>query len=361
MVKKLVSAAFAALFCLSCPALAFPFTALNVFGDSLADSGNAFFGLQGTITVPPFPLIPDAPYPRGPLVPAFTNGPNWAEVLGAHFGLPVVPSILGGTSFAIGGADTGPLPLVPPNGSPTLLTQFNGPASPPSLPFFGGPAAVDPNALYAIWAGNNDIRRALDVYFAVLSSTGGDSAAALAAASAVVTAGVGNVASVLAGIAAGGGRHILSLNISDVGLAPAIDFLPPGTGAVATGLAAGFNAGLAAAINAIETQFLIDIAQVDTFTLLQNIVSAPASFGLSNATDPCLQIGGAGVCADPDAFMFWDGIHPTAAGHRIIGAAAIAAVPIPGTALLLVLGLALIVRQRRVVSPLTRHAANGIR
>ena len=351
-IRWLGNALMAAVFYAAASAHALPFTSLNVFGDSLSDSGNAYLALGGTIpfppfppgsiTVPPYPLIPDAPYPRGALIPALTNGPNWAEVLGASLKLPVVPSILGGSNFAFAGAESGPLPGVTPNASPTLVTQFFGPAAPPALPFFGG-GPIDPNALYAVWGGNNDVQRALDVYFATLIATGGDATAAFIAASAVVSAGAANVASILSGIAAGGGKHILSMNVPDVGLAPAMDFAPPGTAALATALSIAFNTALTPFILGIEAGFGVDVIEVDVFALLHGVVASPASFGLSNVTDPCLQIGGAGICADPNAYLFWDGIHPTAAGHRIIGLAAAAAIiPSPNTGSLLVLGLTVI-------------------
>ena len=181
MSRKLCCALLAAVICISARAHAASFSRLNVFGDSFSDTGNAYLNLGGTIpfppfpagsiTVPPFPLIPNAPYPRGALIPSLTNGPNWTEVLGTRLGLPVLPSTLGGTNFAFGGADSGPLPSVPASIIPSLTTQFNGPAAPPTSPFFGG-GPIDPSALFAVWGGNNDIRRALDVYSTTLAASG---------------------------------------------------------------------------------------------------------------------------------------------------------------------------------------------
>ena len=346
MSKRFDGALLAAALCVATGAHAAP-SSLVVFGDSFSDTGNAYLQLGGTIafppyptgsvTLPPFPLIPDAPYPRGALIPALSNGPNWTEFVGTRLGLPVMPSTLGGTNFAFGGANSGPLPLVPSPVIPSLVTQFNGPAAPPTSPFFGG-GPIDPNTLYAVWGGSNDIRRALEVYSSTLVGTG-NTGAALAAASAVIAAGVGNVASVVNAIAAGGGQQILSLNVPDVGLAPAIDLAPPGTGTLATTLSSAFNTGLAVAIDAIELAHGIDVIEVDTFKLLQAVVASPAAFGLSNATDTCLQIGGSGACGNPDAYLFLDGIHPTAAGHRIIGEAVIAAVPSPYAGSLMIAGL----------------------
>jgi len=50
----------------------------------------------------------------------------------------------------------------------------------------------------------------------------------------------------------------------------------------------------------------------------------PEDFGLTNVEDSCLAFGvvpGA-VCERPDRYLFWDGEHPTRAGHGIIARAA---------------------------------------
>ena len=66
-----------------------------VFGDSLSDTGNLFAATGGTNPIPP--------YFNG----RFSNGPVWVETLAASLGLPVNPSLLGGTNYAFAGAVTG--------------------------------------------------------------------------------------------------------------------------------------------------------------------------------------------------------------------------------------------------------------
>ncbi len=343
MIRFVRGALAALILAVASGAHALPFTSLTLFGDSLSDTGNAFLAIN-TVTTPPFPLVPSAPYPRPGLFPALSNGPIWAEAVGSALGLPVLPSLAGGTNYAFAGADSGPLPGVPAGQSPTLTQQFFAPAFPPppaapQFPLFGGGPIV-PTELYAVWGGGNDIRTALGVYQAVLAQAGPD--AALAAASAVVSAGVANVANILGALAQGGAQHVLALNAPDVGLAPAVSFLPPGTADLASGLSNAFNLGLATAIDAIESAFMLDVIEVDTFGLVRSVAADPAAFGLANATDTCVQVGGFGTCADPDSYFFWDGIHPTAAGHQIIANAVLEAlqlpVPAPGTAVLLLIG-----------------------
>jgi phospholipase/lecithinase/hemolysin len=334
------------IFAVASAAYALPFTGLTMFGDSLSDTGNAFLA-TGTVTTAPFPIVPSAPYMRpAPLEPALSNGPVWLEVVGSALGLPVAPSRAGGTNYAFAGADSGPLPFVPPTPPPTLLQQFFGPA--PAF-FDGGP--IVPTDLYGVWAGSNDIRGALGVYAAVFNNDPANAPAALAAASAVVNAGVANVALVLNALAAGGAQNILSINVPDVGLAPAanVPFQPAGIADLARQLAAGFNLGLATAINGIESAYGVNIIEVDIFTLLHGMVNDPGAVGLTNVTDPCIFGANTNTCADPDTYLFWDGLHPTAAGHRLIaGAVLLKLLPEPGTIGLLFVGmLGLLVGARR--------------
>ena len=65
----------------------------------------------------------------------------------------------------------------------------------------------------------------------------------------------------------------------------------------------------------------------DVFGILRDVVGAPGSVGLSNVTDPCIALDTKvhAFCAKPDSYLFWDGIHPTVAGHRILAQRAKAA------------------------------------
>ena len=67
--------------------------------------------------------------------------------------------------------------------------------------------------------------------------------------------------------------------------------------------------------------------RLDVFRILNEIVAAPGAFGLTEVTQPCIALNTKrhAFCASPGKFLFWDGIHPTVAGHRILAERADAA------------------------------------
>lgn len=50
---------------------------------------------------------------------------------------------------------------------------------------------------------------------------------------------------------------------------------------------------------------------------------------LTNVTDGCLDLTTFITCNNPDQYLFWDGQHPSAQGHRAIGKLAFQALSIP--------------------------------
>jgi hypothetical protein len=56
--------------------------------------------------------------------------------------------------------------------------------------------------------------------------------------------------------------------------------------------------------------------EIDIFSAFHDVVADPGAFGFSNVTDPCFD--GTTVSGDPDEYLFWDGVHPTTKGHRVL-------------------------------------------
>jgi phospholipase/lecithinase/hemolysin len=71
------------------------------------------------------------------------------------------------------------------------------------------------------------------------------------------------------------------------------------------------------------------IIPLDVNTLFENIITNPPEYGLTNATEQCLNIATNTVCANPNDFFFWDEQHPSRQGHRLIANQALLALGIP--------------------------------
>jgi outer membrane lipase/esterase len=56
--------------------------------------------------------------------------------------------------------------------------------------------------------------------------------------------------------------------------------------------------------------------------LLNGIVTSPESYGLTNTRDACIVPDAEPFsCQAADDYLFWDGIHPTRAGHAVVAGA----------------------------------------
>lgn len=259
-----------------------PFSRIVVLGDSLSDTGN-FYVLSGGSPASP-------PYAAG----RFSNGPLWVEYLAEDLGM----QIAAGDNYAVGGATTGTLNSnnAPGETYPGLQQQLA------SL-LAAHPNGLDPDALYTLWIGAND-------FFVALA--GPPTPQAIAA---MIGAGVGNTAAAIQTLWAAGARHIMVVNIPDLGLTPFA--LGSGMAPVITGISATYNQYLAGALAQLE-QAGIALIEVDSFATLQAMVNDPAQYGFANVIAPALYVPG----SDPDQFLFWDPVHPTTVGHEVLAAAA---------------------------------------
>ncbi|MBA2355033.1 MAG: SGNH/GDSL hydrolase family protein [Acidobacteria bacterium] len=306
-----------------------PVTSLYVLGDSLSDQGNGFLLTGGTFPPPPY-------------VQRASNGPVAVERLAEALGVPLAPSAAGGTNYAVLGATTGPVAI--PGSSPPVTTenftalQYGQPAlagtslqSQALAILQAGPITDAAGSLFVVWGGAND--------FFVSPSP------------ATAAGAVGNLAGVITALYGGGARNFLVLNLPDLSRTPSGQSLPATQQAGLQALTLGFNNGLASAVSGLSGLPGIELTLFDTFGFFNTLLTNPGTFGLSNTSTPCLsgnlQAGGA-ICADPDAYVFWDSVHPTTAAHRALGdALAAAAVPEPATVILVSLGMGLAAARRR--------------
>jgi phospholipase/lecithinase/hemolysin len=281
-----------------------PYERIVVFGTSLSDSGNAFGMRGGTSTPPdylvdPF-LVPSAPYANGGH--HFSNGATWVEQFARSVGLAASahPAFRGAgngaTNYAVGAAR-----------ARNDGTNFNlSDQVTAFLQDFGGVAPSD--ALYVIEMGGNDVRDAL-----VAFSQGQNGAA-------IIQAAVQSIAQNLTILYSAGARNFLIWSVPNIGLTPAIRTLGPGVAAFAGQLSAAFNTALSGALIQLSAALPgIQIARLDAFTLIGEIVADPSGFGLTDVTSACITPGVTPfTCENADDFLFWDGIHPTKVAHGIV-------------------------------------------
>lgn len=298
------------------PALAGPYSSLYVFGDSLSDTGNVYAATGGT--------VPVAPYFAG----RFSDGPVWIDHLATGLGVPAgaTPSLLGGNNYAFGGARTaGTTPV------PGLLAQFGGLWAP------AHPGGADPDALYVVAGGGNDMRDARSAFT-------GDTAADQAGRQTAAATAAGNLLNVVMGLASAGARHILVANLPDLGATPEAAFL--GLTAPSTDASARYNA-LVAGIEAVAEGLVagldvlsFDLAGVAAAIRDDALNHGGATFGITNVVAPCGPFPGS-LGASCAVSAFSDALHPTAAAHAIIGAAALRAAGVPEPATLWLAALAI--------------------
>jgi outer membrane lipase/esterase len=230
----------------------------------------------------------------------------------------LAPSILGGTDFAYGGATTGTPGGGPGGFPPSLLAQASQ--------YLGATGNVaSPNALYVIEGGGNNVRAAL------AAIAGGALPGPTILSTALSFAA--NIGTIVDQLQAAGAQHIVVWDTPNVGLSPAVEAAGP--------LAAGLASFLAASMNAALAQRLageVGVSTFDIFGLGTAIALDPLAFGFTNITDACGAVAGANC----GTYVYWDGIHPTAAAHRAIADAfvAVATVPEPATWAMMILGFA---------------------
>jgi outer membrane lipase/esterase len=276
-------------------------SAVYFFGDSMTDSGNAG-NLPPAIVLPDGTVVP-VPSSTGPnlslgyyatpfpgvatgALGRFSNGPVWPEYFAGSLGLGATAAVAGGTNFAVGGAVTSQLALE--------IAAFQS-----FVP------TVDPNALFSVLMGANDI---IDITRGDLVEPIGDA--------------VNNVLGGVLALKTLGAQNFLVPTLPDIGL---FTQFTPAEAATATALTLQFNTLLLGGLTALG----LDAITPDLFTFTNELLANPSAFGLTNIDTPCLLDP---VCqADPqgpiaDQFLFFDDRHATTAVHALIADQIVAAV-----------------------------------
>ncbi|MCD8455415.1 autotransporter domain-containing protein [Xylella taiwanensis] len=270
------------------PAIAHPdFQQTLFFGDSLTDSG--YYR----------PLLPSNVQA---ITGKFTTNPGWvwAEHVASYYDSNASPNGNGqtGNNYAAGNARVNASSVNALGEAPPLISQTST-----YLSANGGKA--DPNALYAIWGGANDLLAAFATPDQAQAIIGSATAAEISLVNTLKSAGA---------------HYIAVLSIPDLGLTPLAQ--TTGTAAQSTAAAIAYNTALFTGLQSAG----LNIIPVDTFHLLQEIIASPATYGFTNTTDTACTLA-LPLCNPntlvnanaPNNYAFADSIHPTTTAHHILG------------------------------------------
>ena len=259
------------------------FSDIVSFGDSLSDVG-AFYETTGGTQPPP-------PYFEG----RFCDGPVWNEYLAEILGMELNPD----TQYALGGSLTGDMNLnsVPPSFIlPGFQQQIDEAIAADRKPRFHR------QSLHTVWIGAND-------FFAWLSSGNPDP-------NPMIEGGVTNTIEGIADLSDAGARYVVVLNVPDLGKTPLSLSLGPQISGTLSYLCATYNDLLDEELDALEqNRRQLRIIRVDAFGLINNMVSNPELYGFTNVTEDAISNL---PTANPDEYLFWDGVHPTTAAHEYV-------------------------------------------
>jgi outer membrane lipase/esterase len=269
-----------------------PFSQTVFFGDGFSDAG--FFR----------PLLPAS---VRPVTGQFTTNPGfvWSQYLADDLGTSAAPNGNGqlGTNYAAGNARVGINSTGALGAVPSMLTQTNA-----YLAANGGRA--DPNALYSVWGGTNDL-------LAILNAG--------APAATTITSAVNSEISLVTQLNNAGARYILVSNLTDLGLAPIFLSGTATRRIEATTYSTNYNSALFAGLASNGLR----VIPLDTFNLIREIQSSPSAYGFSNVTGTACQpqiTANSLICnptsyitpTAPADYLYADGIYLTSSAHRIL-------------------------------------------
>ena len=329
-------AAFVLGACIANGAAAQSFSNVIVFGDSLSDSGNI------------------APTRSLPVGNSFTTNPDpvAAEIVAETFGANPKPSSAGGPNFAWGGACMNAASDQPCSmeysAVPHVATQISSHLTSRSN-------QADPNALYMIWGGANDIEQSITQRFtqnlAGLANPQTRAATTALVLNAIQTdtiaAATANATHIVR-LKQAGAQNIVVYNMPDIGLTPAAaaaEASIPNFRAIASGMSNAYNQVLYGGLRASED----GIIPMNIVGLFGEVAANPGTYGITNpppmtaCTSPsvsavaCVPEGAvpAGVTLPTWApgnnrnHLFSDARHPSGVGHEMIANATLATLAAP--------------------------------
>jgi hypothetical protein len=308
------------------------YSGVYVFGDSLVDPGNDLRAAQFIGSFPFVDLPAGAPTAdKGYFDGRFTDGLNFADLISNKFiSSPTKPTfpfgfsdpVLGITvpfenrptginlSFAYGGATA----IRGDNPAPGLDEQTN---------IYGDNYTADPNALYIVSIGSNDVR--------ALVPHGGTPVTGAAA-----DAALSNLAFVIAReteqLFARGARHVVVAGIPDLGTTP--DYTGSQDEAMRRGLLTQYahevNGLLQAHFAAFAPPPGATLQLYDFLGYTDSAIADPAGHAFTNVTQARTDVQAGALAPVGSGFLFFDEIHPSAQAHAQIASEIIDGLVNPG-------------------------------
>ena len=283
------------------------FSRMVSFGDSLSDTGNIYDAtsnwFNALVLAFLFPQL-DTPYPQSPYYDGrFSNGPVWVEHLSDQLGLgAVVPSELGGFNYAVGGATT-----------------------------------FDDGNVFLNLVLPDDVADQVDDYLYRRTISGGELFIVEGGANDLLSGGVtdvnlpvGNLEGFVIDLYDAGGRNFLVPNLPPLGRIPGE--VGGAYQSILNARSAQFNLELSNRLdNLVQTLPGITIHRVNFHAGLTAVLEDPGTFGLSNVTGQAFNPVTNQVVPNPDQYLFWDNIHPTASAHWLLGSLAADVILNPAT------------------------------
>jgi len=264
---------------------------------------------------------------------SFTNGPVAVQLLAESLGLSANASLWltsptpQGTNYAVAGATSAFAAVGGPTG-------INLPQQVAAYSAFVSDHA-DPNALYVVMIGGNDVRNA------ALQGTGVPA----------VTNGVGTELTEISTLADEGAKHFLVVNVPNVGIIPEFAQDNPTLAAAATTFSQLYDTDLAGGLAALEPELAAGttLQDFDLYGYNAGLLAKAGELGFTDTTDRCYTNTPGSAATSPecgpnaeniDSFIYWDDIHPTARVHALWAAGFESAVPEPSTWAMLFIGFA---------------------
>ncbi|HVF73018.1 MAG TPA: SGNH/GDSL hydrolase family protein [Chthoniobacterales bacterium] len=282
------------------------FTKIIVFGDSLSDTGNVRDRTDsksgGTVDFPSgsFNYSDGRWTNSSDTDPASTTYAGvWHEQLANTF-LNIAPatySLGGGTNYAFGGATTNNgtheevVVTTPLFGDVTITIDDMG----QQVDDYLASQVVDPNALYVVWGGGNDL-------FNDESATN-------------VTATAARATALMTRLANAGAKYIMVPNVPPLGVIPRYAGEPEkqrSLSAAAADYRQQLSANLTTALSNLASQGITPtLYPVDVWTNTIRVMAYPSRYGFIDVSTVVQDKSE----ANPDQYLFWDDKHPTTAAH----------------------------------------------